>query len=198
MHLSYLRISSVCLVHFFLVFPASTNSIQHLQSRSNVLDHSAIIRSFEKIFCTLEEQSLFHLSIHHWIKEDAIQIYSICHWNILKHICWDGMYVKFGVTRTSWILLIFVSRMWGCGLIQMVFAKDLKIDCPHAEKGVLEIIEGCMEVAWMKVGKDLENWTGGMVYTTGLQTCCDTFDTTLWSEKSWDRQPDYLLQIIIW
>jgi len=45
-------------------------------SRSNVLDHSAIIRSFEKIFCTLE---------------------------------------------------------------------DLKIDCPHAEKGVLEIIEGCME-----------------------------------------------------
>lgn len=45
-------------------------------SRSNVLDRSALIRSFEKIFCTLE---------------------------------------------------------------------DLKIDCPHAEKGVLEIIQGCME-----------------------------------------------------
>ena len=66
------------------------------------------------------------------------------------------MHVKFGVTRTSWILLIFVSLV-GMWADPHALAKDLKIDCPHAEKGVLEIIEGCMEVAWMKVGKNLEN-----------------------------------------
>lgn len=65
------------------------------------------------------------------------------------------MHVKFGVV--SWSLLIPVLCFVGMWADPNAFAKDLKIDCPHAEKGVLEIIEGCMEVAWMKVGKNLEN-----------------------------------------
>ena len=32
------------------------------------------------------------------------------------------------------------------------WCEDLKIDCPHAEKGVLEIIQGCMEVSWQNQG----------------------------------------------
>ena len=36
------------------------------------------------------------------------------------------------------------------------WCEDLKIDCPHAEKGVLEIIQGCMEVSWQNQG----GWNG--------------------------------------
>ena len=36
------------------------------------------------------------------------------------------------------------------------WCEDLKIDCPHAEKGVLEIIQGCMEVTWQNQG----GWNG--------------------------------------